>query len=120
MFDELRARFARLPFRAKLTALTGGAAAALGLILAISLASGIVNGAALRRIERGYYPAVETTRDLQGALQAVQRKLQDALAANDPSQLTDADSLRREFSVVISGMAANPVLDAGALAALDA
>ena len=120
MFDELRARFARLPFRAKLTALTGGAAAALGLILAISLASGIVNGAALRRIERGYYPAVETTRDLQGALQAVQRKLQDALAANDPSQLTDADSLRREFSVVISGMSANPVLDSAALAALDA
>ncbi len=119
MFGTLRARFERLPFRSKLTALTGVAAVALGLVLGISLVAGIVNDTFLRRIERGYYPAVLATRDFQGALTAVQRKLQDALAAKDPSQLTEADSLRDAFAAVSTGQATNPVLRAEDLRALD-
>jgi len=119
VFGDLRARFEGLPFRSKLTALTGVAAVALGLVLAISLVSGVVNDTLLRRIERGYYPAVLATRDFQGALTAVQRKLQDALAAKDPSQLNDADSLRRAFAAVAQGQADNPVLPAGELRSLD-
>jgi hypothetical protein len=119
VFGTLRARFERLPFRSKLTALTGVAAAALGLVLAISLVSGIVNDQFLRRIERGYYPAVVATRDFQVALTAVQRKMQDALAAKDLSQLPEADSLRRTFATVARGQAANPVLRAAELHSLD-
>jgi len=119
VFGTLRARFERLPFRSKLTALTGVAAAALGLVLAISLVSGIVNDQFLRRIERGYYPAVVATRDFQVALTAVQRKMQDALAAKDLSQLPEADSLRRTFATVARGQAANPVLGAAELHSLD-
>jgi len=120
VIDEIRARFARLPFRAKLDVLTGGLAGALGLVLAISLASGFINSWLLRRIERGYYPAVATTRDLQASLTALQRKLQDALAANDRSQFAEADSLRREFGSAARSEYGNPVLDSSAVAALDA
>ena len=119
MFGTLRARFEVLPFRSKLTALTGVSAVALGLVLAISLVSGVVNDQFLRRIERGYYPAVVATRDFQAALASVQRKLQDALAAKDMSQFPEADSLRRSFAAVARGQAANPVLKAGELHSLD-
>jgi methyl-accepting chemotaxis protein len=119
VFGNLRARFELLPFRSKLTALTGVAAVALGLVLAIGLVSGIVNDLFLRRIERGYYPAVVATRDFQAALTAVQRKLQDALAAKDLSQLREADSLRRAFAAVAAGQAVNPVLRAGEVGVLD-
>jgi len=119
VFGTLRARFERLPFRSKLSALTGVAAVALGLVLAISLVSGIVNDTLLRRIERGYYPAVLATRDFQAALTSVQRKLQDALAAKDLSQLPEADSLRRGFAAVARAQAGNPVLKAADLHTLD-
>jgi methyl-accepting chemotaxis protein len=119
VFGNLRARFEQLPFRSKLTALTGVAAVALGLVLAIGLVSGVVNDLVLRRIERGYYPAVVATQDLQASLLAVQRKLQDALAAKDLSQLPEADSLRGVFDSVAGTQLTNPVLRGGAIAALD-
>jgi len=119
VFGSLRARFERLPFRAKLSALPGVAAVALGLVLTISLISGVVNDQFLRRIERGYYPAVVATRDFQAALLAVQRKFQDALAAKDLSQLPEADSLRRVFATIARGQAENPVLKAADLRSLD-
>jgi len=119
VLDDLRTRFALLPFRAKLNALTGAAAVALGLVLAIFLVSGVSNGVVLGRIQRGYYPAVEGIRQMQTSLAEVQRKLQDALAASDPSQLNDADSLRREFGAIALRERANPVLRAADLAAFD-
>ena len=119
MFGNLRTRFELLPFRSKLTALTGVAAVSLGLVLAIGLISGVVNDIVLRRIERGYYPAVVATRDLRASLLAVQRKLQDALNARDPSQLPEADSLRGVFDAVAATQLGNPVLRGGEVAALD-
>jgi methyl-accepting chemotaxis protein len=92
---------------------------ALGLVLAISLVSGVVNDRFLRRIENGYYPAVLATRDFQAALAAVQRKLQDALAAKDQSQFREADSLRQTFAAVARAQRANPVLRAGEVHSLD-
>ncbi len=119
MFGELRARFERLPFRSKLTALTGVAAVSLGLVLAISLVSGVVNDTLLRRIERGYYPAVLATRDFQAALISVQRKLNDALTAKDQSQFREADSLRQTFSAVARSQLENPVLRSSEVLSLD-
>jgi len=119
VLDDLRTRFALLPFRVKLNVLTGGAAVTLGLVLAIFLISGISNGVVLGRIQRGYYPAAEGIRQLQAGLAEVQRKLQDALAASDSSQLNDADSLRREFGAVADRERTNPVLRAADLAAFD-
>ena len=118
MFDDVRLRFTSLPFRAKLNVLSGGAFGALGIVLAISLVSGVVNGWLLRRIQLGYYPAVEVVRDLQTQLTAVQRQLQDAVAASDTAQLAAADSLRAAFGERARGAADNVVLR-GQAAALD-
>jgi methyl-accepting chemotaxis protein len=119
VLDSIRRRFEQLPFRAKLNALTAVAAGGLAIVLAVSLASGLLNTWLLRRIERGYYPAVAATRDLQGSLAAVQRQLQDAYAAHDPTGLTEADSLRRLFAGHARRQRANPVLRAGDMAAVD-
>ena len=119
MLDSIRKRFEQLPFRAKLNALAALAAGGLAIVLAVSLMSGLLNTWLLRRIERGYYPAVQATRDLQGTLAAVQRQLQDALAANDRAQLTGADSLRRLFAGQARTQRENPVLRAGEMAAVD-
>src|SRR5437867_5982310 len=64
---------------------------------------------ALSRIERGYYPALQTQQRLQGLLGSLQRRLQDAAAASDVDGLAEADSLRNEFQRALDGAAANPV-----------
>jgi methyl-accepting chemotaxis protein len=119
VLDSIRKRFEQLPFRAKLNALAALAAGGLAIVLAVSLMSGLLNTWLLRRIERGYYPAVQATRDLQGTLAAVQRQLQDALAANDRTQLTEADSLRRLFARQALAQRDNPVLRTGEMAFVD-
>jgi len=119
VLDDVRSRFARLPFRAKLNALSGGAAGALGTLLAISLVSGVANGWLLRRIQRGYYPAVQVVRNFQVQLTAVQRQMQDAVAARDTGQLGAADSLRASFGAEARVAAGNPVLRGREVASLD-
>ena len=119
MLDTIRRRFEQLPFRAKLNVLTALAAGGLAVVLAVSLASGLLNTWLLGRIERGYYPAVEASRDLQASLAAVQRQFQDAFNAHDRGQLAEADSLRRVFGDHALAQRDNPVLRGGAMASLD-
>jgi methyl-accepting chemotaxis protein len=119
VLESIRRRFEQLPFRSKFNVLTGLAAGSLAAVLAVSLVSGLVNTWLVRRIELGYYPAVETTRDLEASLASVQRQFQDALAANDRSQLVVADSFRNVFAGRAASQQENPVLRAGEMATVD-
>ena len=82
---------------------------ALSTILAATVVFGGAQRGALSRIERGYYPALQTQQRLQGLLGAMQRRLQDAAAASDLDGLREADSLRDEFQRVLTSAEANPV-----------
>jgi methyl-accepting chemotaxis protein len=96
------------------------AALALGLILAVTAVLGGEQGRALSRIERGYYPALQTAQRLQVLLAALQRRLQDAAAASDADALTEADSLAGEFRGAVEATRDNPVVTATERARLGA
>ena len=82
---------------------------ALSAILVATVVLGGAQRGALSRIERGYYPALQTQQRLQGLLGAMQRRLQDAAAASDVDGLREADSLRDEFQRALTSAEANPV-----------
>jgi methyl-accepting chemotaxis protein len=96
------------------------AAAALGLVLALGAALGGRNVRTLTQIEQGYYPAVELRHALLADLVALQRMLQDAVAARDGDALTGADTLASTFRGRLAGAIANPVLQRGELERLQA
>jgi len=83
---------------------------ALSAILAATVVFGGAQRRALSRIERGYYPALQTQQRLQGLLGSLQRRLQDAAAASDRDGLAEADSLRDEFQRTLDGTEANAVV----------
>ena len=82
---------------------------ALSAILVATVVLGGMQRGALSRIERGYYPALQTQQRLQGLLGAMQRRLQDAAAASDLDGLREADSLRDEFQRALTGAESNPI-----------
>ena len=84
-------------FAHKIWLLPGAALTALGLVLWTTAVSGGHTTRALTEIEQGHYPALELQHSLQGDLKALQRALQDAVAASDPEQLARADSLATAF-----------------------
>ena len=84
-------------FAHKIWLLPGAALTALGLVLWTTAVSGGHTTRALTEIEQGHYPALELQHSLQGDLKALQRALQDAVAASDPEQLAHADSLATAF-----------------------
>ena len=77
------------------------AGVALAAILATTVVLGGVQRRALARIERGYYPALQTQQRLQELLGSLQRRLQDAAAASDLDGLREADSLPDLFRPTI-------------------
>ena len=91
---------------------------ALTAILVATVVFGGAQRGALSRIERGYYPALQTQQRLQGLLGSLQRRLQDAAAASDLDGLAEADSLRDEFLEVLAGAEANPVASLAEIARL--
>jgi methyl-accepting chemotaxis protein len=101
-----------LRFAHRVALMPGLAAAGLLLILAVTQVLDQRTGALLTGIERGYAPALQTARDLQEALGAIQRSLQDAVAARDKSLLKEADSERLTFLAALKGAAGNAVIPA--------
>jgi methyl-accepting chemotaxis protein len=83
---------------------------ALTAILAATVVFGGAQRRALSRIERGYYPALQTQQRLQGLLGSLQRRLQDAAAASDVDGLAEADSLRDELLSTLATAESNPVV----------
>jgi len=98
-------RLADLKFAYKIALMPG--LAALG-FLTIVLVSGMVgtnNSQLLAGIEQSNFPALAASRDLEEALAAIQRGLQDAVAAHDKTMLGETDTLRGADRVAAAGAA---------------
>src|SRR2546421_13086066 len=101
----------RLRFRTKLMLLPLMAAVGFIIVLALSTFFAMRNQDLLVRVESGYYPAVETSQGLDNQLTAIQRALQDAVAAANLSALPEVDKLRDVFLDHTRQQLANPVAD---------
>jgi methyl-accepting chemotaxis protein len=101
-----------LKFRHKIFALPSIAAASFILVLLANRALGRWNEDLLTRIEQGYAPALEMSRDLEVTLASVQRSLQDAVGAEDTAALEKTVELRDAFFARLERERSNPVLDA--------
>jgi methyl-accepting chemotaxis protein len=101
-----------LRFRHKIFALPSIAAASFILVLLSNRALGRWNEGLLTRIEQGFAPALEMSRDLEVALAAVQRSLQDAVGAEDADALERTIELRDAFFARLERERSNPVLEA--------
>src|SRR5262249_33546474 len=95
------------PFRRKMLLFPALAGTAMAVVLLLGLLTGRRNEHLFEDIDRGWYPALEASRDQQQTLAAVQRGLQDAVAAKDTDKLSETDALRDEF-VRVAGVAAGP------------
>jgi len=110
----------RLTFRQKIILLPALAGLSTLVVLLVTLAFGRRQELEQQRLELGYAPSLELSRTLEGTLVAVQRRLQDAVAASDSAGLEKADSLAATYHAAVAAARANPVLTAGELDSLGA
>jgi methyl-accepting chemotaxis protein len=107
-------RFPQLSIRAKILALPTLA----GLSALVALGTAVYFGhrtqADLALMERGYYAALDQSRAAEADLTALQRGLQDAVAASDTSALAGTDSVASRLRSRLVGAKANPVAKADA------
>lgn len=107
-----------LSFRQKILLLPGLAAVALLLVLVLTAGLGRTNESRLRSIREGYYPSVQTSRNLQEDLALIQRGLQDAATAREVERLTETDSLHAAVVATIADARRNTVADSASLDSL--
>ncbi len=67
------------------------------------------------RIDRGFMPKMELSRNLVETLAQIQRGLQDAASAADPGILNETDQLREGFVVRLENERGNPTIELGEL-----
>ena len=92
-----------LKFKYKIMLLPFLATAGFLTILLVNHFLGTKSEMLLTRIQTGYAPALELSRDLEETLQGIQRGLQDAVAADDIDTLTETDTLRDQFLRKVAG-----------------
>jgi len=78
------------------------------------------NASNLGRIQKGLYPAVEASRNMENTLDEIQRTLQNAVASQETAQISTADSIADVFHGLISASKENPANSRSDLARLDA
>jgi methyl-accepting chemotaxis protein len=100
-----------LKFRHKLLVLPVLAGVGFLIVFAVSLWFSVRNQQLLTRIETGYYPAAANSEKLNQTLAAIQRTLQDSVAAASPAAVEDADKVRDRFLAQMETAHANPVID---------
>ncbi len=81
------------------------------LLLAVNFVLGRREERQFGRIETGSVPSLELSRDLEDTLTALQRQLQDGVAAQDPEALSAAETLRDRFLKRLDDEKDNPVID---------
>jgi methyl-accepting chemotaxis protein len=101
-----------LPFAVKIGLLPAVAGIGLVGICTLSLVLGKVGMARLQRVQGGYLPSLEMSRDMEAWLLDVQRTMQDAVASADTGVLADANAKRQAFLERLEGQRHNPVLTA--------
>ena len=103
--------FKNLTLRWKVILLPCFAAVGFLLLLAVNFVLGRSEEKQLRQIESGFVPSLELSRDLEEALTALQRQLQDAVAAQDSEGLSNAAALRDLFLKRLDDEKDNPVIN---------
>ncbi|HEV3455272.1 MAG TPA: methyl-accepting chemotaxis protein [Thermoanaerobaculia bacterium] len=104
--------FRNLRFTHRVLLMPGLAAAGLVLILVAIQVLGARTGKALTDIQHGYAPALDTARDLEAALGAIQRGLQDAATTRDAGLLAEADRQHDAFLGALKKAEDNPAIPA--------
>jgi methyl-accepting chemotaxis protein len=105
------AMFDKLSFRYKMLITPTLAMIGFFVILLVTLTLGNQSVSKMQEVQIGYYPSVEVSQDLGDDLAAIQRGLQDAVAAKNAQALTETDVLRDKFMQRLGDGKSNPVLD---------
>ena len=111
--------FKNLKIRTKIVLMPVLAGIAFLLILVINTFLGSKNNHLLVKIEDGYFPALEMSRELEGILTSVQRNMQYSASAMDEEILTETDVLRDKFIALVENSKNNPVLNQSELLFLE-
>ena len=83
------------------------------LVIFVSIQTSSARTARLvERIDDGYIPKIDLSRDLVETLAQIQRGLQDAAAAADPQILDETDQLRGAFTTRLEDARTNPIIEA--------
>jgi len=64
----------------------------------------------LQLVRRGYYPSVQLSRDVQNAVVALQRSLQDGVAASDAAAIAETANVHQQVLARIDAGKTNPVI----------
>jgi methyl-accepting chemotaxis protein len=102
-----------LSFRWKVLSLPAMAAVGFLSMLLVVVVTGRQAAARLNLIENGYVPSLETSRDLEETLRALQRGLQDAVNASSTDLLVETESSRDEFLAQLQIARGKPVVLSG-------
>ena len=97
-----------LAIRWKVILLPCFAAVGFLLLLAVNFALGRREEGQLGLIEAGFVPSLELSRDLEETLTALQRQLQDAVAAQDAEALNGAGALQGPLPPAARGREGQP------------
>jgi len=90
------------------------------LVIFISVQTSSARTAKLvERIDDGYIPKLDLSRDLVETLAQIQRGLQDAAAAADPQILDETDQLREAFTTRLEDARNNPIIEASDIERLE-
>jgi methyl-accepting chemotaxis protein len=103
--------FGKLSFRYKMLIAPTLAMIGFCVVLLVTLTLGSRSVTKMQEVQNGYYPSVELSRDLEGDLSAIQRGLQDAVAAKNMDALSETDALRDEFIQRLNERKTNPLAD---------
>jgi methyl-accepting chemotaxis protein len=88
-------------------------------IFAVNQYLGSQSTISLRAVEDGYFPALETDKELETTLSLLQRQIQDAVAAQDTELLAESEGLRTSFMELLDSVKENPVADLNKISALE-
>ena len=102
----------RLKLAHKMSLLTILAGAAILVIFVAVQTSSARTAKLVERIDDGYIPKLDLSRDLVETLAQIQRGLQDAAAAADPQILEETDHLRGVFTTRLEDARINPIIEA--------
>jgi methyl-accepting chemotaxis protein len=111
---------ANVSFRGKVLSLPALAAVGFLSMLLVVVVSGRQATARLKLIEHGYVPSLETSRDLEEILRALQRGLQDAVNASSTDLLAETESSRDDFVAQLQTTRGNPVVQSAEIDRLGA
>jgi methyl-accepting chemotaxis protein len=106
------------PFARKLWLLGSIAGAGLAVSIGVFAVMGARTRAVMQRIERGHYPALLMTRDLEPRLVEITSALRAAASAQDHEILAEADRHRDGFLASLDAQKGNATLPAGEIESL--